>query len=273
MLTQVNVSNPHGDTLSLQLLDASNGFVVKEVAGLDPVNATLTTSVMAQRDGAQAQNARRETRNVTMKLGLAPDYVVSTVDSLRQLLYGWFMPKLNIGLSFYKDGVLYAISSGRVESFENALFSADPEVDISIICYDPDLYAPAAVTTSLATVSTTDTHTFAYEGTTETGVIFTLTVDRTLTDFTLYNTAPDNTLQQFIVSGSFEAGDVITINSIAGQKSITLTRSGIDSSILYWVDTASDWITFQKGNNLFRAFADGAAIGYMLTYTPKYGGI
>lgn len=273
MLTQVDIMNPHGDTLSLQLLDTSNGFVVKEITGLDPVNATLTTSVMAQRDGAQAQNARRETRNITMKLGLAPDFVVSTVDSLRQSLYGWFMPKLNIGMSFYKDGVLYATASGQVESFENALFSADPEIDISIICYDPDLYAPAAVTTSLATVSTTDTHTFAYEGTTETGVIFTLTIDRTVTDFTLYNTAPDNSVQAFIISGSFVAGDVVTINSIAGQKSVIMTRSGIDSSILYWMDTSSTWITLQKGNNLFRAFADGAALAYTFTYTPKYGGI
>jgi hypothetical protein len=273
VLTQVDVQNSHGDTLSLQLLDASNGFVVKEITGLDPVNATLTTSVMAQRDGAQAQNARRETRNITMKIGLEPDFVLTTVDSLRQSLYAYFMPKSNVGLKFYKDTVLYAVGSGQIESFENALFSSDPEVDISIICYDPDLYAPAAVTTSLGTVSTTDTHTFGYEGTTEAGVIFALSIDRTMTDFTLYNTAPDNSVQSFIISGSFVAGDVVTINSIPGQKGVTLTRGGIDSSILYWMDTASTWITLFQGNNLFRAFAEGASIPYSLTYTTKYGGI
>jgi Phage tail protein len=273
VLTQVDVTNPRSDTLALSLLDASNGYVVKDIQGLDPVNAALTTSSMAQRDGAQDQNARRDTRNVTIKLGLEPDYLVSTVDSLRTALYNWFMSKSLVDMAFYKDDVLFAVASGRVESCENNMFSTDPEVDISIICYDPDFYGPAAVTSNSGTVSTTDTTTINYEGTSDAGVIFTLNVDRTLSDFTLYNTSPDNTLQQFIVSGSFVSGDVITIVSIPGQKRLTLTRSGIETSVLFWMDTSSSWITLQKGANHFRAFASGASVPFTLSYTPQYGGI
>lgn len=273
MLTQVNVTNVRGDTLQLSLLDSSNGYVVKDIEGLDPVNASLTTSTMAQRDGAQSQNARRDTRNITIKLGLEPDFLVSTVDSLRQALYDWFMSKALVDLAFFKDDVLNVISSGQVESCENSMFSTDPEMDISIICYDPDFYAPEAVTLSSGTVSTTDTTTVDYPGSSEAGVIFTLNVDRTLTDFTLYNTAPDNSIQTFVVSGAFVADDVITITSVQGQKGINLRRAGLDSSILFWVQTSPNWITLQKGANHFRAFADGATVPFTMTYTPKFGGI
>lgn len=255
-------------------MDASNGYAVRDIQGLDPVNASLTSSTMAQLDGAQPQNARRDTRNITIKLGLTPNYVDNTVDSLRSGLFDYLMPKSNIGMGFYKDGNLYAVASGQVETFENNMFSADPEVDISIICYDPDFYAPAVTSVILSTVSTTDLHTFSYLGSSDAGVIFTLSVDRDLPSIDLYNTAPDNTTQHFSMIGSFVAGDVITINSIPGQKSVSLTRAGIATSALSYVDpTASGWITFQRGDNHFRAFSSGAALSYTLAYTTKYGGI
>jgi Phage tail protein len=273
VLTIVESTNVRGDTLSLKTLDASNGYVVKEIDGLDPVNATLTTSSLAQRDGAQPQNARRDTRNITMKIGLEPDYVSTTVQSLRSNLYNWFMPKSNLTFAFYLDDVLYVVASGQVETNENSMFSADPEVDISIICYDPDFYAPDSVTISEDTVSDTTTQSIDYPGTSDAGVIFTLSIDRDLTDLALYNTAPDNTIQLFSLSGVFVSGDVLTINTIPGQKGITLTRSGLTSSVLYYVDDSSVWLSLQEGVNLFRALASGDGIPYTLVYTAQYGAI
>lgn len=274
MLTEVDVTNVRSDTLQLPLLSAAGGYAVREITGLDPVNAALTTSSMAQLDGAQPQNARRDIRNITMKLGLTPNFVDTTVDSLRQNLYNYFMPKSLVGLTFWKDGVVYAITSGQVEDFQNPMFSADPEVDISIVCYDPDFYAPAPTVTSLTTVATTDTTSFNYAGNSDAGIIFTLNINRTLSGFTVYNQQPDNTLTTFAVSGSFISGDVFTINSVPGQKSVTLTRSGITISALSMVDpTNAGWPVFQRGVNLFRALATGATIPCSVTYTTKYGGL
>jgi hypothetical protein len=50
MLTMVTVQNPSG-TLFLPLTDASQGYVVKDIQGLDPVKASLASSTMAQMDG------------------------------------------------------------------------------------------------------------------------------------------------------------------------------------------------------------------------------
>jgi len=199
VLTQVDVTNVRSNTLQLPLLSAANGYAVRDIQGLDPVKASLTTSSMAQLDGAQPQNARRDIRNITMKLGLVPNYVDSTVDSLRQGLYDYFMPKSNIGLTFWKDGAIYALTSGQVESNENNMFSADPEVDLSIICYDPDFYAPAAVVSNLSTVTTTVATPVSYSGNSDAGIIFALSVNTILSGFTVYNQQPDGTITSFAV--------------------------------------------------------------------------
>lgn len=273
MLTLVEVTNDRGDTLELPLLDASAGYSVREITGLDPVDAALTTTTMAQQDGAQPQNARRDSRNITMKLGLEPDYVETTVQSLRAALYPYLLPKKNVQLAFYLDGELYVTTSGQVESFQNPMFSADPEVDISILCYDPDFYSPDAVSFGSSTVSNTNTQIITYEGTTEAGIIFEMTLDRDIDSFAIYSTKPDNTVQQFLATGDFRNGDVLTMISIEGLRAFTITRDMIPFSAMYYVDVTSNWISLENGDNDFRVFTSGAAISYTVTYTPKYGAI
>jgi hypothetical protein len=274
MLTLVSVTNARGDTLQLPLLDSSAGYVVEDIEGLGPVNATLTSSSVAQVDGATPQNAQRGTRNITATFGFAPDFSTNTVQSLRTALYDYFLPKANINLGFYMDGDLYAVTAAQVETFDGTLFSQDPSMDLSVICYDPDFYGPSVISASLDTVSDTSFTTVSYGGSTEAGVIFTLSIDRDdLTSFTLYNTAPDNTQQKLTITGSFSSGDVVTVNTIPGSKAVTLLRGGIVSSILFYLDPASSWISLQKGSNSFRCFAAGDAIPYTLAYTPKYGAL
>lgn len=432
MLSQVDITNNRTGTLSLPLSDISSGYLVKEIDGLDPVDASLTSTVMAQVDGAQPQNASRSTRNITMKLGFEPDYVNTTVQLLRKALYGYLMPKDMVQLSFYDDGVLYAYTTGQVESFQAPFFASDPEVDISIICYDPDFYSAddtslsgntynnTATPTSIGTADGTfesgvttwsatgavltqgnTAHTgshggdltapaspgsqvyfrpnssnkvpvFAgsqytatlwarqatvsgtvsaaidwqdasgaylstsasvgaalvantwtmltitanapvngalavygptwgspganrvtsfddilfqdyevdvesvdinYGGTSDAGIIFTLSVNRIFSSFTIYNTAPDNTVQAFLVTGSFAPGDVVTVDSRPLSRGITLNRAGLVTNILYSVDPSSSWIMLQGGDNNFRVLAAGATIPYTIEYTEKYGGL
>jgi hypothetical protein len=273
VLTLVEVTNSRSNTLRFPVTDSSGGYSVRSIQGLGPVDAALTSSSIAQADGASPQNARRDVRNLLFKLGLEPDYSSNTVESLRSDLYDYFLPKTNIQVAIYLDDVLFAVTQGQVETCQNEMFSDDPEVDVSIICYDPDLYAPAQQVLSANTTSGTDFQTISYPGSTETGVIFTLNVNRIMSSFALYNTTPDNKTQVVQVNGSFAPGDIVTITSIVRQKSVKLTRSGITTSVLFYRDSSSDWITLQKGDNHFRAFASGAAIPYTVAYTPKYGAI
>lgn len=273
MLTAVDATNGTGGTLHLTIFDPENGYLVREITGLDPVNATLTSSKLAQRDGAVFQNARRETRNVVIKLGLEPDYAASTVDSLRSGLYDYFMPKENISLGFYIDEVLSYTIQGQIETFENAMFSADPEVDISILCYEPDFSAPEATVLDVSTVDGTVETPIEYTGTSDCGLIFEMTLTADLDEgFALYNTPPANAYQGMIIDAALLAGDIVTVNTIPGQKAITLNRGGTQSSLLYALQEGAIWLFLHRGTNYFRAYAE-EDMSATVTYTVLRGGI
>lgn len=273
MLTQVQVWTAQGALLNLPLEDVSAGLVVEEIEGLDPVKATLVSSSFATMDGEQYQSSRRETRNIKLKLGLQPDYILETVRGLRSRLYGFFMPKSKIKMRFVMADGLEADISGHVESFETALFTKEPTVDISVICFDPDFYEPTPVVVNGTTTAGTTEMLVEYDGTVESGIEFALTVTQPISTFTIYHRPPDGTLRSLDFVGSLQAGDVLKIVTTAGSKSATLTRSGSDSSMLYGVSPFSNWIEFQPGDNYLRVYATQAGEAFTVTYTNKYGGL
>lgn len=273
MLTKVEVDNLQGQTLSLPLEDISGGYVVKDITGLDPVKATISSSTFAQLDGATFQGARRETRNMLMKIGIEPDYASQSVRELRNDLYSFFMPKTDIEARFFMDDVLYAKILGKVESCEAPPFSQDPELVASILCFDPNFAAPDPITIEGDTVEDTTETTINYEGTVETGFVFRLLLDRAESDFTIYNRRPDGTTYSLGVGFSMLSGDVVEISTLDRQKSAILTRTAVETSVLYAVSPLSSWMPLFPGANNFRVQASGLAIPWELEYTPKYGGL
>lgn len=273
MLTDIEVRTPQGTLLNLPLQDISNGFILEEVKGLDPVKATLVSSSFAGMDGEQYHSSRRDKRNLLFQIGLEPNYSVDTVEDLRRRLYAFFMPKSQVNLRFRMSDGLDLDISGRVESFETALFSDDPTIDISVLCYDPDFYYATPVVVNGSTVTDPTDITVSYLGTVETGILFELNVDRSLSAFTIYHRPPGGSTRSLDFSSFLNAGDVIRVNTVTGNKSVTLTRSGTESSILSGMSPQSNWIELQPGDNLFRVYAEGAAIPYSVTYTTRYGGL
>lgn len=273
ILTRVEISNVRGQTLALPLQDSSGGYLVKTIDGLDPVKATLVSSTQALVDGAQPQSSSLPTRNITAQIELKPNWATNDVRSLRSAMYKVMMPKDVVTAKFFFDDVIFAQTVATVESLENSMFTQDPEMDLSLICYDPSFYATAAQTFSGNTVANTTTSTITYDGTVDAGAIFTLNVNAAMTGVTLYNTRPDNTTQVFDLEVALQAGDVVTISSVPLSKGVTLTRSGVKSSLLYAVGSSRTWISLQNGNNLFRAYSSVANVPFTLSYTPKYGAL
>lgn len=274
MLTQVDIQNVTGATLSLPMAAGAPGYVIKDLEGLGLVKATLTSTDNAQTDGAQLQGARRDPRNITGKIGFLPDYVANTVQSLRTNLYDYLMPKSNVVLSFYDDGSVFANIAATVESLDDTRFTNDPEMDFSVMCYDPDFQAPDSVSTSGNTVADTTSKTIDYEGSTDVGIIFTLNVNRTMTSVSLTNIRPDNVVQTMNLEGlDLISGDKLIVTSVPGSKSIVRNRAGNITSALYSLDAASAWPLLRKGINLFRAQTSGAAVPYTMQYMAKYAGL
>lgn len=273
MLNKVEARNSQGSLLTLELDDVSDGLVLEDVEGLDPVKATISSSSFAQQDGTQYHSSRLEDRNIKLTIGLEPDYITTMVRDLRNRLYNYFLPKSEVKLRFYMSEGLVVEIVGRVESCEAALFVKEPQMVISVICFDPNFIDLTPVVVTGSTVSTTTTTTITYKGTEPTGAVFVLNVNRTMTEFAIYHTAPDGSLRIMDIAAALVSGDVVTINTNRGSKGITLTRTGTTSSILYAISPQSVWLSLEHGDNHIRVYAEGAAVPYMLTYMDRYGGL
>lgn len=273
MLTKVEARTSHGTMIDFVLDDMSDGIILENIEGLDPVKATLVSSSFAQMDGAQYHSSRREPRNLKFTFGLEPDYEEDSVRDLRNRLYGFFMPKSLVRLRFYMlDGLIVEIS-GRVEALESPMFTQEPKVDISIMCFDPDFVVLAPIELAGNTVADDTDTLIEYDGTVETGIVLVLNVDRTITEFTIYHKPPDNVVRTLDFAAALEAGDVVTISTIVGAKGATLVRGGTISSLLYGISPQAKWIELVQGDNYIRVYAEGDPIPYEISYTPRYGGL
>lgn len=273
MLTKVEVDNLQGQTLSLPLDDISGGYVVKDITGLDPVKATISSSAFAQLDGATFQGARREMRNILMKLGIEPDYAATSVSELRNDLYAFFMPKTDVQLRFFMDDVIFASIMGKVESCEAPPFTKDPELSVSMLCFDPSFISPDPTVVAGNTVANSTEQTINNPGTVEAGYVFQLNVNRSISGFSIYNRRPDGTIRQMDVALALVDGDVVKISTELRNKYATLTRGGVTTSILYAISPSSSWAALNPKNNFYRVLVSGAAIPFTLTYTARYGGL
>lgn len=275
MLNLIEVRNDQGFLLSLPMLDQSAGYLVKDIEGLDPVDATLSYSSMAGQDDEQEQASKRVKRNIVLKLGYQPNYVDDSVKKLRDRLYGFFMPKTQVTLRFYSDDMPTVEIVGRVEKMNAPLFASDPEATISILCAKSSFVGldtlSIGANTTVGVAGAALTHT--YTGTIETGFLFRIAVNRALNSFTIYN--PVGSMPQAMdFAYPLLAGDVVEINSVNLNKSARLTRAGSTSSVLFAISPSSKWINLYPGVNTLRvSVPSGAAIPWTIAYANKYGGL
>lgn len=275
MLNRVEVVTEQGVLFTLPLDDISEGYSVQDIEGLDPVKAVLISSVFAQLDGEEYQSSRREKRNIKLTLGYEPDFVNSSVASLRRQLYSMFMPTMRVLLRFHQDGEPIVQIYGRVESFESPKFVKEPKAIISMLCFDPDFYDPSPVILKGTTSSSVLETTHRYQGSVETGFVFRLFANRAITEFSIHNRSADETLRslEFQNIPGLIAGDTLTISTIPGNKYVTRTRAGIDTSYLFGVSPQSQWLELFPGQNALRVYAEGAAIPFEIEYTTKFGAL
>lgn len=273
MLNKIEARNSAGALLTFEFDDVTDGLVLADVQGLDPVKASISSTSFAKLKGKQLHNSSVQERNILIKLGLKPDYVSTSVQDLRDRLYDFFMPADIVDLRLYRSEGLVVEIEGIVESCEAPLFTDDPEMDISVLCMQPDFVTLSTTVFEGETVDDTTESTIDYEGNASAGFVFTLNVDRTLTQFTFYFKPPDGTLRTLDFAASLVSGDVVTISTIPGNKYAQRTRLGVTTSVLYGVSAQSNWHQLTKGENKIRVYAEGDDIPYTIEYYSRYGGL
>lgn len=272
MLNLVEVRTDQGLLLSLPLFDPSDGYMVRDIDGLDPVDAVLTYSSMVSQDDELFQSSKRVKRNIVLKLGYEPDYANTTVKSLRDRLYSFFMPKGQVSLRFYSDDMPTVEIRGRVEKMNAPLFAKDPEATISIICPKSSFVGETHIIEGFSTAGSGEI-VVNYTGSIETGGILRVAPKRSFTTFTMQNRLSGSEVlsQEFVFP--LQADDILEINSVPLQKGAKLTRGPSLTSVLFGVSPFGKWIELHPGVNKLRMSAAGSPIPWSFQYANKYGGL
>lgn len=280
MLTKLEAYSSWLDAPTLSLSDngveATDLIQIRAITGLDPVKATVNTSPFGSVDGVAYTGSNVAYRNPVLTLHPNPDWNTWSYESLRRLLYRYFMPKLQTRLVFYSTDMPPVEIYGYVEDTNVNQFSKDPEIQVSIICPDP--YFTAINPTIIGGQSDHDDNSptvIQYNGDIATGINVQVSRVSDPAPAVIGIQIGDPSASYFNVAASVDVNDYFSMSSLQGNKfvrSVSLT-SGVITNLLAKIQDGSDWPILQPGANNFAVITDAGAQDFELTYYERYGGL
>jgi hypothetical protein len=261
MLQQVVLQTTVPMTLDIDAVDPDELIVIKSISGLDPADVTLFTGDFA-RDGGYYQGRRSGRRNPVFNLKLNPDYANDIeVSDIREMLYTMFFEPtpgqdgLQVVLKDDRKPDRYFI--GFTEKLPSDIFSRDTTAQVSMLCVDPFLKSVEEVSVDDAGLVSFN---IDYEGSARTGLELTMTA----------NGADVITIDingvEMELNASFNASDVIYLNTVIGSRAIRQNGSDIMASLV----SGPQWLQLEKGSNA--VVVSGAAVTNY-TYRAAWWGI
>lgn len=281
MITKLQVYGP----LSATELDMSEAGIeddliqITNIDGLDPVKASISLTDLALIDGATLTGSHIPSRNIVLTIRPNPDWSSWLPDTLRQLIFSYFMPKLGVRLVFTSDEVGEVKIDGIVESVVANPFTKDPEFIVSIICPDPFFEATEVVELDGSSIALEDFedlyNTITYDGNVPVG--FTVEV---------YYASGDSPEQIGIQSGQPEITSFWVHANVLSNFSFQMssipkrkyaqnvsTDTGQITNMLAGVRIGSKWPLLMPGENKFAVLKDAGIQTWILRYYNKFGGI
>lgn len=284
MLFTFILENSSGDRIDMTT--TANQYMTSKISGLNPPPGTVSTSLYAGMDGSYLNNAFIEKRNLVISFEMRG----VGIEKRRHALYRVVKPSRYIKV-FYKTSGIDVYTEGYVETCEIDNFTNKINGQISILCPDPYWYSSSAIHACysrvsggfifpfpqsdepfiLGSYSTTDNIEILNDGD-ETGFIIQIEALDTATTPTIYNADTGEYLQ---IKGEIQRGDIITISTKTGNKTITLTRNGVDSNIINQLVAGSTWLTLREGLNTFhvQAVRNVKNLKITLMHTNAYLGV
>lgn len=283
--------NKNGDIITLS--GAEDKYQIIGIEGLNPPNASINRSEVSGMDGAKYMSAKLEERNIVLTVRIN-----GQVEKNRLNLYKYFQSKKYCKM-YYSNGSRDVYIEGYVETIECDLFTMTEEMQISIICPDPYFQDTNEILTDISQVLGGFEFPFAFggngvldstitdeaiefsgyvekrivnlinDGEDDTGFIITIIAKDTVINPTIYNV---DTRESFTLNVEMAKGDVLTINTNKGHKSVTLMNNLVATSRINKVARGSTWLSLNKGDNLFtyEAEAGGADMQVKFLYRNKY---
>lgn len=284
MFFHLILENANGDWVDMTT--TANQYMISEIEGLYPPNGTISISSYAGMGGSYLNNAFIEKRNVVIHFEMRG----VSVEARRQELYKVVKPSRYIKI-YYRTANIDVYTEGYVETCTVSNFSNLTSGQISIICPDIYWYSTSALYAYysqitgafhfpfpdddkpfvLGTYSRTDNISIENHGDVTGFTIRIEAVDDAMTP-TIYNTDTGEYLQ---IKGEILKGDVITITTKTGNKTVTLTRNGVDYNIINRLVSGSTWLNLSQGVNTFHltAVRNMKNLRVTLIHTDAYLGV
>ena len=245
----------------INMTTTANQYMASEIDGLYPPSGTISTSTYAGMDGSYLNNAFIKKRNLVISFQMRG----VVIEQRRHALYRVVRPSRYIKV-YYKTAGIDVYTEGYVETCTVSNFSNLTSGQISIIC--PDIYWYSSETQIAEYSRITGAFHFIFPDNDEpfptgkynTQNIMTIVNDGDEVGFnleisggpaknpTIYNAVTDEYMQ---ILGEIQEGDVITITTKTGNKTVTLEREGVVTNIINRLVSGSTWLTLRPGENKF----------------------
>lgn len=285
---ECSLENSRGN--KIVLTGRETEYQIIKIAGLNPPSAKLNTSSVAGLDGAIYNSGMLNTRNIVVTARINGD-----VESNRQALYGYCPTKEKVRF-FFKNEHRDVYIDGYVDNVECDLFTAGEKMQISIICPQPYFIDVNSSEVEGSSINRLFTFPFSIDyddpipfseyifdsdinlyndSSNEIGMHIRVTVNSDISSLLIQNTG---TGEFFKLQYSFLEGDQITIDTIKGQKSISLLRNGIYYNLFSAMVMGSTFFQLVSGDNYFTYVVDGnssnnADVDIMFTFFKMFRGV
>lgn len=282
------IENKYGESLTLS--GNEDLWQIERIEGLGPVPAQLNITSLAGLDGGRFNSSQLNTRNIVITLALK-----GNVEENRQRLYRFCGTKEKCTF-YFSNRNRKVFTTGYVETDDVSLFGLGQRMQISIICPDAYFQSTAGKTQEITGIASLFTFPFSinagepvpfseYAGESgisvmntsdaETGAVIKIVCISEFLTFAITNVTKEETM---IFTYGFLPGDVITIDTNRGQKSVRLLRGGQVINFFSALDiTASKFIQLAAGQNYFTFTVDGerntTKAKVSISFNEKYRGV
>lgn len=257
-------------TFPLDSTIETSPFVLKSADGLGApnINISINNSLYS---GGVYQNRKPELRQIVLRIGFQPDYSIGqTVADLRSQLYEWMTPKFGqpIKVSLLNAaGSTIAYTSAHGAKIEPNVFSKDPEVVLTLECESSYFKGPMTSVPSPGTLNKTS---FSITNPGDAPSPFFMVFQFTAAASSVY--LSDRMQSYLYILYAFTTGDVLTVNTIPGQRNMSIVRAGSTISMLPYQDSQSQWLQLFGGINYFTMNHSNYTFNAINIY-PNYWGV
>jgi hypothetical protein len=253
---------------------------IRNIEGLGPVKAEFQTTPFALARGVFFQGTSTGMRNITLTLGMAPMYSEGqTMAALRQEVYRYFMPEMGVRLTFVTSDLpdTSVHTDGVVESVEPNIFAQDPEMQISVLCHEPDFIGDEERIVGPFDVSDTITE-VEYTGTISNGFnaleVFSPSFDYS-GNVHITNEVGPYSMELDVDGIELSPTKHFKTITVPTRRRIQLVNdtTGVTSSLMANMTKGSSWPILYPGTNQLKIEVSDFILQGLLSYFNRYGGL